>query len=740
MDIVSGERIPNDKTGAGKSSPVSATPNLKSAADTAQSIGSRPARFGLAAKLFAILLFLGAVAVLITSVLGYIRARDALEETIYNQLTAARKTKARQIESYFRTIANELRLLASTKMVVDATREFRSSFSELERQPVSDELRPKVEEWYGQNFLPMVRQLLGKDVPLAEYLPIGPAATYLQYYYIVANPQPPSRNKVVDDGGDGSAYSAVHALYHPMLRTAASMLGLFDFMLADPKSGRLIYAMAKEVDFATSLQKGPYRHSNVAAAVAHCASAPDPSLTWLEDFAPYLPSGGEPIAFMATPVIDQGAVNGVLIAQLSIEEIDRVVTGDRRWAQEGFGATGEAYIIGPDSLVRSGLRLFFEDRDRYLAELKEAGDPPEDIEAIRRFGSPVLHQRIDTQATRAALAGIEGTGQVIGSRGKSTLASWGPLSIPGVQWALIAKIETSEAFAPIYRLERDLLIVGVLALLVVIATGAWLSHSLLGPLRELTGGVRRFASGDYSAKVPVRTRDEIGQLCSAFNGMVDELREKNIVIENKSREAEQLLLNVLPAPIANRLRSGELSIADGFAEVTVAFADIVGFTALSSEMPPAKVVALLNGLFSRYDEAAQEFGIEKIKTVGDAYMAVCGLLVPVPDHAARMVRMAIRMVHITREHAMEHHVSMKLRVGVNSGPVVAGVIGKSKYIYDLWGDTVNLASRMEAGGVPDTIQVTRSVYEKLKDEFVFEPRGAIEVKGKGSVEAWLLKL
>ena len=222
--------------------------------------------------------------------------------------------------------------------------------------------------------------------------------------------------------------------------------------------------------------------------------------------------------------------------------------------------------------------------------------------------------------------------------------------------------------------------------------------------------------------------------------MVDELRGKNVVIENKNRENEELLLNVLPAPIANRLRGGEQSIADGFAEVTVAFADIVGFTAMSSDMPPADVVTLLNGLFSRFDEAARELGIEKIKTVGDAYMAVCGLPEAVPDHAERMVRMAIRMVHITREHAMEHHVSMKLRVGINSGPVVAGVIGKSKYIYDLWGDTVNLASRMESGGMPDSIQVTRAVYEKLKDEFVFEPRGTIEVKGKGSVEAWLLKL
>ena len=390
--------------------------------------------------------------------------------------------------------------------------------------------------------------------------------------------------------------------------------------------------------------------------------------------------------------------------------------------------------------MRSGPRAFYENPDQYFAELKGGGESDENIDAIRRYGTPVLHQRVATEAARAALAGIEGSGEIVGYRGIPTLASWGPLAIPGTKWALIAKIDTSEAFAPVYKLQHDLMIVGGLALLVVIVTGAWLSRSLLGPLRELTAGVTRFAAGDYGAKVPVRTRDEIGALCTAFNGMVEELRDKNLVIESKNRENEELLLNVLPAPIANRLRGGEQGIADGFAEVTVAFADIVGFTAMSSEMPPAEVVTLLNGLFTRFDEAAHELGIEKIKTVGDAYMAVCGMPVQVPDHAARMVRMAIRMVHITREHAMEHHVEMKLRVGINSGPVVAGVIGKSKYIYDLWGDTVNLASRMELGGMPDTIQVTRSVYDKLKDEFVFEARGAIEVKGKGGVEAWLLKL
>src|SRR5918994_4032408 len=700
----------------------------------------RLALWGLAARLFAILILLGAVAVLVTGILGYFRARDALEKAVFDQLTIARQTKARQVETYFRTIHAELRLLATSKMVVDATREFRAAVGDLDRAGTSPDLRQKVSDWYTEHVIPEQKRVLGREPALADYLPVGNAPYYLQYHYIVANPHPAERRKLLDDAGDGSDYSRLHATYHPLMRAAAATVGFFDFLVADAKSGRLIYTVEKEVDFTTSLQAGPYRRSNVAAAVARCAATADRSAVCLEDFAPYAPSGGAPIAFMAAPVINGGLVIGVLIAQLSNEAIDTVVTGGRRWRQEGFGATGEAYLVGPDYLVRSGPRGFYENRDLYFAELKGAGASDEEIAAIQRYGSPVLHQRIDTQATRAAIGGVEGTGEIIGYRGNETLASWGPLAIPGVKWALVAKIDTAEAFAPIHQLRRDLMIVGGLALLVVAVTAAWLSRSLLGPLRELTAGVKRFAAGDYEANVPVRTHDEIGQLCSAFNGMVEDLRDKNAVIETKNRENEELLLNVLPAPIANRLRGGEQRIADGFAEVTVAFADLVGFTALTSEMPPQDVVTFLNGLFTRFDVAAHDLGVEKIKTVGDAYMAVCGLPVPVKNHAERMVRMAIRMVHITREHAMEHNVSMKLRVGVNSGPVVAGVIGRSKYIYDLWGDTVNLASRMEAGGLPDSVQVTRSVYEQLKGQFVFEPRGTIEVKGKGSIEAWLLRL
>lgn len=700
----------------------------------------RPTRWGLAAKLFAALLLLGAVAVLMTGIMGFVRGREALEGTIYNHLTAARQSKARQIENYFRATSDDLRLLAQTKMVSDALRDFRKGFNELDNAPVPPDVRQKLEEWYATHYMPNVRRLLGNDVAMADYLPRGHAANYLQYHYIIANPQPLSRRKLLEDAHDGSNYSATHALYHPLLRSAAQTVGFYDLMIADLTNGRITYAMTKEVDFGTSLRVGPYRETSLAAAVSRCAGSPDRSLTCLEDFSAYMPSNGRPIAFLGAPIIEGGVVVGVLIAQVPIDEIDDTMTGGRRWRQEGFGKTGEAYIVGPDLYVRSSLRLFYENRETYFAALRSSGHSTEEIAAIERFGTPILHQKVETAATRAALTGVEGTGEVIGTLGNPTLASWGPLDIQGVRWAIVTKINSSEAFAPIHQLEHDLMITGGLALLIVIIIGGWLSYSLMAPLRDLTAGVRRFAAGDARAHVAVRTRDEIGQLCTAFNGMIDDISAKNAVIEAKNRENEALLLNVLPAPIANRLRGGEQSIADGFANVSVLFADIVGFTELASTMPPQKVVDLLNGLFTRFDLAAQDVGIEKIKTVGDAYMAVCGLPEPADDHVDRMVRMAIRMVHITREHALEHRVSLQVRIGVNCGPVVAGVIGKSKYIYDLWGDTVNLASRMETTGLPGAIQVTRPVYEVLKDKYALESRGMVEVKGKGQVEAWLLRI
>ena len=209
-------------------------------------------------------------------------------------------------------------------------------------------------------------------------------------------------------------------------------------------------------------------------------------------------------------------------------------------------------------------------------------------------------------------------------------------------------------------------------------------------------------------------------------------------LELEQAKSEQLLLNVLPAAIVLRLKDNEQNIAESFGEVTVMFADIVGFTELSSRISATAVVKVLNDIFSAFDHLADRHGLEKIKTIGDAYMVVGGLPTARGDHAEAIANMAIDMLHEIRILSLDHDEPFSIRIGISSGPVVAGVIGLKKFIYDLWGDTVNIASRMESHGITGCIQVTAETYEILKDKYTFERRGAIQVKGKGYMVTYLL--
>ncbi|MGI8460972.1 MAG: adenylate/guanylate cyclase domain-containing protein [Solirubrobacterales bacterium] len=217
-----------------------------------------------------------------------------------------------------------------------------------------------------------------------------------------------------------------------------------------------------------------------------------------------------------------------------------------------------------------------------------------------------------------------------------------------------------------------------------------------------------------------------------------ELARQHLALEVEQEKSERLLLNVLPEPVANRLKESEEIIADEFSEVTVLFADLVGFTQLAERMPADELVALLNRIFARWDVLAAERGVEKIKTIGDAYMAAAGVPVRRDDHAEAVASLALAMqpeVESCSE-VLEHE--LRLRIGIDSGPVVAGVIGRSKFIYDLWGDTVNTASRMESHSLPGAIQVTERARDRLTGRFDLRHRGMIEIKGKGRMASYLL--
>jgi len=204
----------------------------------------------------------------------------------------------------------------------------------------------------------------------------------------------------------------------------------------------------------------------------------------------------------------------------------------------------------------------------------------------------------------------------------------------------------------------------------------------------------------------------------------------------EQEKAESLLLNILPRSIADRLKADTHTIADQFSSASILFADVVDFTKLSERLRPADVVGVLDHLFSHFDTLAERYGLEKIKTIGDCYMVAAGVPEPRADHARALALMALDMLEAMRTSDEVNHLGLELRIGINSGPVVAGVIGTKRFLYDLWGDAVNTASRMESHGTPGRIQITRATYELLGDEFEFESRGTIMVKGKGDMEAW----
>jgi class 3 adenylate cyclase len=691
-------------------------------------------------KLMGLLVLLGLITLAVTGTVAYLKNYSTIEREVMNQLTGVARTRRAQIETYYGTIHSHVETLSEDRMFIEAMRDFSKAYRKMNRAPIRAGVLDAVHEDYRVNFYPEMQRLGMARQSYQSYLPVTPAAIQLQYLYIVKNPYSKGHRDELADAGDGSEYSKVHAKYHAAFKGLIQKFGYYDLYFIDYETGRQVYDVAKDRDFATSLREGPYSNSNLAVVVKKCMATDDPNAVFFSDFEPYEASMGEPTQYVASPIFDGKKRLGVLAFQLSTAAINNIMTGNRGWETDGLGKTGEALLVGADHLARSNVRQYLEDPEEYLVRKSAEGVSEETIRRIRTFKTTILQMPINHPSVNLALDGLQGTRIGWNERViETSLVSYTPVDIEGLHWALIARISTAEALQPIKEMRWVFSWWGV-GLLALTVLAAWLvSREILRPVNALVGAAKKVAGGDLEARVIWRSSDELGELSDTFNSMAQSIRESTELIREKNRENEALLLNILPPEIAVRLKGGEHEIADSFADVTVLFGDIVGFTALSSRTPAGEVVELLNGLFSRFDELAQELEIEKIKTIGDCYMAVCGLPRQCSDHADRMARMALRMLEVSSQYGQERGINLQLRIGLNSGPVVAGVIGTTKFIYDLWGDTVNLASRMESTGVPSQIQVTRSVYERLRDSFDFENRGFVQVKGKGEIEAWLLR-
>jgi len=441
------------------------------------------------------------------------------------------------------------------------------------------------------------------------------------------------------------------------------------------------------------------------------------------------------MGFAISPIFDKSKNIGLLVLQFPIDIFNKALTGNFNWEAEGLGKSGEVYLVGPDKTMRSRSRFMATEPEAFLERLKDNGVSERVVEEIRAKGNVICALPVDSESAQEALRGKTGLMEVLDYRQEPVLSAYGPLELDSLRWAVLAEIDKSEVEAPIRKLGRDVLTISSGIALAVTVLALVCSSMLTRPLRLLSEGARRLGAGEIDVKVEVNSRDEFGELGQVFNQMSDSIRAQTEKLEAQVRENQELLLSILPASAVAQRQEGDERASRQFTDVSVLFAEIQGMEELGRKFGETKALAVLGDLVSAFDEAAEKFGIEKVKTIGGTYLAVCGLSVNRPDHSRRIIQFAKEMGNIIAIFNREQTADLSLAVGVNAGPVVGGVVGRRKFLYDLWGDTVAIAKRL-AEGSESAIRVTRPLRDRLGDQFQFSGPVTIEVPGKDSVEAW----
>ncbi|MBW4573615.1 MAG: adenylate/guanylate cyclase domain-containing protein [Tolypothrix carrinoi HA7290-LM1] len=508
--------------------------------------------------------------------------------------------------------------------------------------------------------------------------------------------------------------------------------------LIDP-AGTVVYTVFKETDFTTNLINGPYKESNLAEAIAAARQANGKGYVKIVDFQPYNPSGSAPAAFIAAPIFNGSQFIGILAFQLPVDKINNVMTGNKHWKENGLGDSGETYLVGPDYLMRSASRFQIEDPKGHAKTLRSIGTDEKTINKITEFNTTILLQSVQTKAVKEALFGKQGTQVINDYRNIPVLSSYAPLNINGLRWVILAEIDVSEAYAPIHSFEKTVLIGATLVIALITLVAMWLTAMFVKPINTLIKSARKVGAGEFDAVVKSGSQDEFGELAKSFNQTIDSLRAETQLIDRQNRSNEALVLSIFSPAIAKRLKDGEREIADHISNVSVLFSHLHRFTRLSQTMSAQEVVALLNELVTNFDEMTEKYGLEKIKTIGDGYMAVCGLSVPRLDHDKRTVDFALEMQAFVRRFNYEKGLHLDVEIGINSGDVVAGVIGKNKLLYDVWGDTVNIANRLKSACPVGAILVSQNICDRLRDIYNFEFFGEIQEPGKEKLVGWQLK-
>jgi len=676
-------------------------------------------RLSIKSRLLLVLLLVSISSILVVGLLAYRSAQTIIQERIFSQLTSVRTSRAYQMETYLRSLQNHVATLSEDFAVVSAVGQLKGAFRRLEDSSLSPEQSAELTAFYESEFLPRLAANSEGQPVLRTYLPERPQPLYLQYHYIANNPNPTGEKSKLEFAFDGSTYSTIHERYHQTFINLTEAFGYYDLFLIDAETGDVLYSVTKEVDFGTNLYTGVYSSSGLAQSVQAAANEQNQGAVSMVDFSFYKPSYNAPAAFAAAPIFDTNGLSGILAVQFPVDEINRIMTGGGNWSANGLGQSGETYLVGSDKHMRSASRFLLEDKPDYLGTLEAAGVSEQTRNMIDTFSTSILLQEVDTEAVSEALGGHADTRIISDYRGVDVLSSFAPLQIANLDWTILSEMDLSEAYAPLYAFERRLILWTVGLVLLITAFAMLIANLFTKPIDAFIEGAKAIASGEAEA-ISVRSKDEFGQLATSLNGMVDNLRAQTQVQREQNQRSEALLFNILPARVARRLTEGETQIVDRYPNVSVLYANLLGFSKLTDTQSAEDTISMLNELVTLFDEAAEANGVEKVKTVGPNYMAVCGVAVPRLDHAKRSVAFAKDLKKKLLFFNSQRGTSLDLAIGVDSGQVVAGIVGLRNFIYDLWGEPVETAVELSSEAEADSIVVSSDIYDVLNDVFEFQ--------------------
>jgi len=693
-------------------------------------------RLSIQSKMILLLLAVSLGSIAVISGIGYRAARQALTASVENQLQGVRVAKTTTLTQMLGALRDQAILMSDSRMIVDAMLAFDRGYRELSSKSLSPDEQEQLKKFYQGDFLPRLAPQLEGEPVLEQYLPTSPAERYLQYQYIAANPHPYlQKQDLAHATKDDTLYGQTHAKFHPFFARAVKIFGFEDMLLVDPETLDIVYSYQKTTEFGSNLRTGPYANTNLGERVRAIRAARDRDDFKIADFESFRPSLGSSMGFAMSPIFDGPTMIGVLVLQFPVELFNRVLTGDYNWKNEGLGETGECFVVGPDKTLRSRSRFMRTDPQGFFESLRAAGVSVKTIAAIERQGSAMNLVSVSSPGVEKALRGQSGLEVATDYRGKRVLSAYGPLEVDSLRWAVIAEMDEDEATAPIRQFGRLVVIASCAMALLVSLLALVSSHVLTRPLRALTEGARRLGAGQTDVKVNVRSRDEFGELGAVFNEMADSIRTQTDRLEEQVNKNQELLLSILPASAVAQRQEGDERASREFSDVSVLFCDIIGMEEFSDRVSDAKALAALGDLIATFDDAAEKLAIEKVRSIGASYLAVCGLSVVRPDHAHRMVQFASELVRIVSMFNREQKAELSVAVGINSGPVVGGVVGRRKFLYDLWGDTVTIAKKL-AAGKEAAIRITEGVRSRMGDEFSCSGPIQVDGEGKPAIEAW----